>query len=222
MIFPSLQGKKLGYINLNLEAKRWMTMQKVEVRKYKQNPLLDPVFCQEMVHAVHIKYGLDFSYGGWMEDRSFLWKGSYLDKEKNFVHLGVDLNVPSGTEIAISFKAEVVKIDDDYPEDGGWGPRIIVKHLSRPVYFIFAHLDRGISCQNGDILKVGDVFAKVGKAPQNGNWFPHLHVQTISAEYYAELERTNTWSELDGYGIKNEIALNATRFQDPLPFITLH
>ena len=174
-----------------------------------------------MVLQVHQKYNIDFSYGGWMEDRSVLWHGSYLEAENSYTHLGVDINVPTGTEIVVDFDAEVVKIDDDYPEEGGWGPKVIVKNLTLPIYLIYAHLDREIKCQVGDKLKTGQIFAKVGKAPFNGNWFPHLHVQTITAEYYKNLADNNSWSELDGYGLPADISENSKLFPDPLQFISL-
>lgn len=216
MIFPRLKDKTFGYVNLNLEASEWLANKKFVEDK---NPLLDPVICQQMVDDVHRKYHLDFSYGGWMEDRSLLWRGSYLESKKNFIHLGIDLNVPAGTEIALGFDVEIVKVDDDYPEDGGWGPRITVRHLSQPVYLIYAHLGREIKQQVGDKVRAGEVFARVGEPPFNGNWFPHLHVQTISPEYFAELEKNNSWGQLDGYGSLNDLTINAARFKDPTQYI---
>ncbi len=218
MIFPRLAGKRFGYVNLDLEAERWLAERKLA---RDPNPLLDPAICQAMVADIHAKYSLDFSYGGWMEDRSTLWKGSYLAQHGTFTHLGIDVNAPSGTEIAASFDAEVARIDDDYPEDGGWGPRVILKRLSKPIYLIHAHLDRNILCKVGDTLKQGQVFASIGKAPYNGNWFPHLHLQILSKEYYDELEKNGSWKELDGYGSADEIVENAARFSDPLEYVSL-
>lgn len=216
MLFPHLQNKKFGYVNLNLLAQEWLAENKITD---PQNPLLKPEICQNMVNDIHKKYGLDYSYGGWMEDRSFLWKGSYLENEGTFTHLGIDCNVPEGTEIAAVFTAKVVKIDDDYPEQGGWGPRVILQHATRPLYLIFAHLDKNISCKIGDVLKPGQIFARVGKAPYNGNWFSHLHIQNINQNYYQELEQKNSWNQLDGYGDHNEIGLNASRFPDPTEYL---
>ena len=216
MLFPTLKNKKFGYVNLDLEARKWIAEKKAD---QKSNPLLDPKVCQEMVNDVNRKYGLDFSYGGWMEDRSFLWRGSYLDEKKIYIHLGIDLSVPAGTPVAATFDAEVVKIDDDYPEVGGWGTRVILKHKTELLYFIFAHLDRKAECNAGDMLKRGGIFAKAGKPPFNGNWFEHLHLQAITEEYYREIEEKNLWDELDGYGSEKDIKLNAKRFPDPIKFI---
>lgn len=219
MIFPSLKNKKFGYVNLNLEAIEYMNSLKINIED--KNLLFVPNFCQEMVDSVHKKYNLDFSFGGWMEDRSFLWKNSYLEKRKTFVHLGVDLNVSFGTEVSADFNSIVVKIDSDYPEEGGWGTRVILKHETAPIYMIYAHLDKDVLVKLGDQVVKGMIFAKVGKAPYNGNWFQHLHVQTISADYYKKLEDNNSWNELDGYGTKEDIVTSSERFLDPMNYIEL-
>jgi murein DD-endopeptidase MepM/ murein hydrolase activator NlpD len=216
MIFPEFKNKKFGYVNLNSEAQTWAATQPVGTN------ILDPEICDRMVSDIHNKYNIDFSYGGWMEDRSFLWKGSYLEEEGTSIHLGIDINVPAYTQVAASFDATVVRIDDDYPEEGGWGPRVVLKYESENVYMIYAHLDRNITCKIGDKIKKGDVFAKVGKAPYNGNWFPHLHAQVISDEYYNRLEKENGWGDLDGYGFENEIKENSKHFPDPLQYISLN
>lgn len=220
MIFPKLKNKTFGYLNLDLEAKKWYEQKNIDLYS-KENILINPTKCEEFIKDTQEKYSLDFSYGGWMEDREFIWRGWYLDKEKTFIHLGVDINAPAGTEIAVDFEAEVIKINNDYPLDGGWGPHIIFKHLSRPFYVLYAHLDKEIFCKVGDILKEDTIFAKVGIAPQNGNWFPHTHVQIIEKDYYLELEKNNGWEKFDGYGLKNEIEINSKRHPDPMQFVSL-
>lgn len=219
MIFPKLNNKSFGYVNLNLESKDWY--KEMALDPNSENILINPIKCQEFIDDIHKKYSLDFSYGGWMEDRTFLWRGWYMEKENIFTHLGIDLNVPEGTEIATDFEAVVVKIDNDYPTDGGWGPYVILKHLIEPVYIIFAHLDICIQCKIGDKLEVGTIFSKVGKPPLNGNWFAHVHVQTIEEQYYLEIKKNNEWGKFDGYGLKSEIEINAIRYKDPMEFISL-
>lgn len=218
MIFPNLKGKKFGYVNLNLEAIEWS---KQNGQDLMINTLIHPEVCQQFVDFVHKKYNIDFSYGGWMEDRSFLWRGWYLDESKMFTHFGLDLNVPVGTEVATDFQAEVALIMDDYPLDGGWGPHVILKNLEKNVYVLYAHLDRDISCKVGDTLSVGQVFAKVGHAPENGNWFPHVHVQVIESEYFEYLKKEDAWENFDGYGFKENSAIDSVRHPDPLQYIKL-
>ena len=218
MIFPKLKNEVFGYVNLNSEAQLWMESKKPAPSK---EALLDASLSSGMVDDVHKKYGLGFSYGGWMEDRSFLWKGTYLEPLNTYIHLGIDVNAPAGTDICTDFEAEVVKIDDDYPEEGGWGPRVILRHAHEPVYFIYAHLDRNITCKVGDVLAEGHIFSKVGKPPFNGNWFPHVHIQTIRKEYYDEIVAGDLWDEIDGYGAYEDLAENVHRFPDPLQYISL-
>ena len=220
MIFPNLKNKIFGYVNLNLEAKEWVVEKGISITE-ENNPFLNPKICEEFVNDLHKKYSLDFSYGGWMEDRTFIWQGGYLEKEKTFVHLGIDINVPAGSELATDFQAEVLKIDDDYPLDGGWGTYIILKNLEKDIYILYAHLDKNILCKVGEILNKDIVFAKVGKDPFNGNWFPHVHVQVIDIDYYSELEKNNDWEKFDGYGSKDDKELNAKRHKDPIEFISL-
>jgi murein DD-endopeptidase MepM/ murein hydrolase activator NlpD len=124
MIFPKLKGKIFGYVNLNTEAELWMKNKKPSPSK---EALLDASISSIMVTDVHNKYHLDYSYGRWVEDRSFLWKGTYLEPLNTYIHLGIDINAPDGTEIATNFDAEVVIIDDDYPEEGGWGAKSGIK-----------------------------------------------------------------------------------------------
>lgn len=218
MIFPKLVGKRFGYVNLNLEAQDWSKKNNLDESK---NPLTNPEACQSFVEAVHKKYNIDFSYGGWMEDRSYIWRGWYLDQSQFFTHFGIDLNVPVGTEVAADFEAEVVLVMDDYPLDGGWGPHMILKNLEKDIYILYAHLDKNILCKVGDKLSVGQVFARVGHAPENGNWFPHVHVQAIEKNYFEHLKNTNGWESFDGYGSIKEVEANSKLHPDPLQYIRL-
>lgn len=221
MIFPQLKEKKFGYVNLNLEAISWCEKNNIKPTK-ENNPLLSPETCQKFVEDTHKKYSLDFSYGGWMEDRSYIWQSGYLEKSQMFIHLGVDINIPNGTEIATNFEAEIVKIDDDFPLDGGWGPHVILRDVKSKIYLLYAHLEKDIPFKEGDIIAEGTVFAKVGKAPQNGNWFPHVHIQAISEEKFKNLLGTKDWEAFDGYGSKETPMENSKNFPDPLNFIKIN
>jgi hypothetical protein len=101
------------------------------------------------------------------------------------------------------------------------GPRVVLKHKHEPVYLIYAHLDREIVCKIDDILKSGQIFAKIGKPPFNGNWFPHVHVQTVKEEYFEYLIKNDLWPELDGYGALEDLKLHVERFPDPIQYISI-
>lgn len=223
MLFPDLSKQRFGYLNLNEAAQRWVSQHNISAND--RNPLLDPNVCQTMVDEVHRERGLDFSYGGWMEDRRDLWRGSYLDTHQTYIHLGVDFNVPAGTHVAAEYTAEVIRIDSDIPEEGGWGTRVILqpitnlKETSSDV-LIYAHLDPEINCRIGDQLKRGDVFANVGQAPDNGGWFSHLHVQCVEIALFEQLLK-NDLRDLDGYGAEKDIHELCRYFRDPFRWVSL-
>jgi murein DD-endopeptidase MepM/ murein hydrolase activator NlpD len=168
-----------------------------------------------MIDEVHRRCGVVWSYGGYMENRSNLWRGSYLEAAGNFLDLGVDCTAPRGTDIAVDFPAKVILADHDPDRDGGWGIRVFLA-LDGPV-LVYAHL-QNVAVEPGQKLEPGAVFAEVGGPPDNGNWFPHLHVQAIRTGLFHEilLER---FQELDGYGHPNAIDELQYDFPSPLPFL---
>ncbi|MBP7829708.1 MAG: peptidoglycan DD-metalloendopeptidase family protein [Kiritimatiellae bacterium] len=217
MLFPSLAGQPVARINLDDEAAHWLARR--PAAPDAPNPLLDPAVCGQMIAEVHRREGADWSYGGYLEDRRRLWRGSYLEKSGAFIHLGVDFNVPRGTEFVAGFPAGIVVVDDDPDRDGGWGKRIILrpKMPGGDVLLIYAHL-QNVRCRPGTHVPAGAVLAEVGGPPHNGNWHPHLHVQAIRRGLFEEilLER---FSELDGYGRAEELDELRVSFPDPLPIV---
>jgi murein DD-endopeptidase MepM/ murein hydrolase activator NlpD len=215
-MFPELQGSKYCYVNLEDEAVRWSS-EHPELFAGVGNPLLDPGICQRMMDEVHARFGVVWSYGGYLEDRSRLWRGSYLEATGSFLHLGVDCTVPQGTSVAADFPAKVILADHDPDRDGGWGTRVLL--ASEGPVFIYAHL-QGVGVRPGQELEPGAVFAEVGGPPDNGNWHPHLHVQAIRAGLFHEilLER---FQELDGYGHPDASAILRQDFPDPRPYLRL-
>lgn len=214
MIFPELSIKSFSSVNLDDEARLWIAARGTE----RENHLLDPVVCQSFVEECHRKYGTDFSYGGWMETRSALWNGSYLDEDARYVHLGVDFNVPAGTGVSADRACTVVRIDDDHPETHGWGNRVFAHDRERDVVVVFAHLASPVGIRIGDALAPGNIFARVGTPSQNGGWFPHLHVQLIRPEHYRDLLRDDLRS-LDGYGREKDIDSLRFNFPDPMEYL---
>jgi murein DD-endopeptidase MepM/ murein hydrolase activator NlpD len=214
MLFPELQNQRSILIDLNLEAERWLATRSAPI----PNPLLDPKTCQQFVDDCHRRLGVDYSYGGWMEDRSTLWRGSYLDADQRYIHLGVDFNVPAGTKIAVERSCTVVRIDSDYPDKYGWGTRVIVHEPDAKFVMLFAHLDQKLEVKIGETLQPGSILAKVGKPPYNGDWFPHLHVQIVDLDHYHELLK-NDLRDLDGYGHARDLELLKRIFPNPVTFL---
>ncbi len=98
---------------------------------------------------------------------------------------------------------------------------VVMRHETEPIYLLYAHLDAELFSKEGEKIAKGSVFARVGKAPFNGNWFPHVHIQTLSAVHFEKLEKQGTWSDLDGYGAVSDIYSNALKFKDPMAYISL-
>lgn len=220
MIFPTLSRSRCGYVHLDLAASAWLEENPGLYMGPLSNPFNDPHYCAVMVETLNADLGLAFSYGGWMEIRSTLWKDSYLQADQKFLHLGVDLNAPVDTEIAVDFNAEVVHVDDDHPEEGGWGPRVIFLHKKARVYVVYAHLGNDVTLKPGDKVKAGEVFAKVGHPKRNGGWYPHVHVQAVEDDVFRVIEK-NGLETLDGYYWPNCIQRGAGMFPDPLQYIRL-
>jgi murein DD-endopeptidase MepM/ murein hydrolase activator NlpD len=127
------------------------------------------------VEELHKTHECDFSYGGYLEDRKTLWKGHY-HAEGHTTHLGVDFNVPAYTEVCMPFNGQVVAIEKDPHQNGGWGTRVIFK--VNDLWVIFAHL-RDCSLRINKNVSMGESIGFIGTPDNNGGWFPHLHVQCM-------------------------------------------
>ncbi len=218
-LFLGLGGTRFREVNLDDEAVRWRARHP-ERFAGGANPLLDPAVCQGFLNDLHTRLGVEWTYGGYLEDRRHIWHGSYLEGTGDFVHLGIDFHVPQGTAVAAPCSAAVFLVDHDLDRDGGWGQRVFLKLDGEPPgdpVLIFAHL-QAIVVTPGTRLTRGTVFAEVGGPPDNGNWAPHLHVQTIPSDRLVEVF-TEHFAELDGYGPPSRVEALRASFPDPLPFI---
>lgn len=162
------------------------------VRTHKVNPLLDPSFCTDWVAKLAPSKSVDYTYGGYMEDRRHLWRGSYLNPARS-IHYGVDLNVCHfGGEIHCPRPFRVIEMFHNADQQGGWGGRLTVE-TDRGIV-IFAHIEFSMFMKPGRSYKAGDVIGtSVSPSYSNGGWYPHLHLQGLRS-----LDQLT--SELDGYG----------------------
>jgi len=213
-MFKDLNQVVFGCVNLNEEAKKY-------VENIETGDLLDSDFCQKVVHSIANRYGVDFTYGGWMEDRSYLWSGSYLENSGNFIHLGIDFNVPAGTNVFANHDMVVVHTENDYPLKHGWGTMVIGYIEKFDVCILYGHISKNNIWKVGQKIKSGEIVGMVGDKNDNGFWFPHLHVQTISKDYFDEVNLKNAWKEFDGYGHKDDLDKLAKNYRDPMNYLTL-
>lgn len=160
--------------------------------------------------------------GGFLEDRSHLLADTYLADERKFIHLGVDVWVPEGTEVAVTERARVIRIDCDTPEMHGWGTTVAVDLTRLGIVLLYGHLAKEVLCRPGDILEAGRIFATIGDHAENGGWYPHLHAQAMLWKTFQQYTiGPFTWKDLDGYGKKEDLDLIRAGYHDPTPYLGL-
>lgn len=146
------------------------------------------------------------TFGGYGENRSDIWKGTYLDKEQKYIHLGVDLNVPVGTRVYAPFDCVGRMFYKDLDTEIGWGGQLIISKDYETDYplLVFGHLNPD-SINTNRYHKKGDLLGKVGTWPTNGNVFEHLHIQSY-------IGRGNV-AKLDGYGTIEDLKASPNPFE---------
>jgi len=211
---PEYRDANVAYLDLDVEARAMFA-------DTQAAHLAEASACASFVDQLHKRMGVAASFGGYLEDRAFLWQGTYLGGSEKTLHLGIDFNVPYGAVVTTPFSGTVIRRDNDHPERWGWGPRIFLESSAKGpdsreerAVFIFAHL-ADVTVNVGDTLAVGATIGIVGKPPFNGDWFPHLHVQQIRGELFDTFLQTNIWN-LDGYGARGAIDQLRRDFPDPL------
>ncbi len=210
---PALLGRICGFtpphywarVNLDREA----ALHTVATR---DNPFLNPAYCERFVQQLAEREGAKHTYGGYLEDRSFLWRDSYLTSQfgdDGFVHLGVDVNVPESTPIYCPVPFRVVEMFCDRDQNGGWGGRVVVE-TNKGALVVFAHLDLNPLPVDLGWNEPGDFpLGVVAPSCLNGGWFPHLHLQGLKS-----LDQLNG---LDGYGPPR--SKNAELYPEPLALL---
>ena len=211
-ILPDFARQSAALINLDDQASAYLA-----VNPATKSPFLAPDFLHDFLEVFHRHAGVAYSWGGYLEDRRNLWKGSYLD-DHAAVHLGIDVNVPAGSRISVAYACHVERIVHDPDQNGGWGS-VIMFALDQPVgqisHFLYAHFGRnGIQVQEGQNLKAGDIAGILGKPHENGGWYEHLHVQAMTAQAWNRLR--GDLAKFDGYGSSKNAHPD---FPDPAPIL---
>ena len=95
----------------NLKPGKWIRLDLNEKSKTANDTSLDltnPKLCKYWISTLNFREKARYSFGGFLEDRSNLWKDiDYLKSSNAFTHLGVDYTVPVGAEVAIPARGEV-------------------------------------------------------------------------------------------------------------------
>lgn len=182
-IFPTIPDGKWSKIDLNEESKS------VNVN------FNDPSAFQDWLDSVHKRKRVKYSYGGFLEDKSNVWKNNYQKLSRAFIHLGIDYNLPEDNFVCLFDKGTVENVFLDKDLNGGWGGRIIWK-MDSGIYAIYGHLKVNIKLKPGQKCEKGDVVGVIGNSRENGGWYPHLHVQIMKSEF---IKKYSDLREIDGY-----------------------
>jgi len=213
-ILPDLAGTRWARVGLDALARAEFP------DTGSANPLNDPWFCNGWVRGVAARLGAHHSWGGWLEDRSHLWRGHYLPPGCS-IHLGIDLNVPSGVTVLTPFSGQVMHAVGCRDQGGGWGGWFVLRADTprcAAAYLLFGHLAHEGLPRLGERLAEGAPVGTIGTPEANGGWYPHLHLQSLSSAAW-EAVRHEPDTLLDGYSFP--AADLDRRFADPAPLVGL-
>lgn len=184
-IFPTLEQGKWITLNLNAESRK------------AGNDLADPKVCGAFIAKIHAARRAQYSYGGYLEDRTRLWRNVASERgSESLVHIGIDYSVPAGTLVYLPMNGEVIHIMKDPTNKIGWGGRIIWK-LENGKYLLYGHLAQDISLTVGQHCPKEKSVGILGDTNENGNWWPHLHAQVMDETFIGHY--SDEFDEIDGY-----------------------
>ena len=122
--------------------------------------------------------GAEFSWGGWLEDRAHLWRGSYLPPG-GAVHIGIDINAPAGTRVLSPLEGEVVHAVPDSELGGGWGGWLVLR--ADAYYQSQTENALSVSPKYRDTLDGFAIF-NASATWSHGNWDTTLWLKNIANE----------------------------------------
>lgn len=145
----------------------------------------------EKIFAEMWRAGAEVGVGRYDEARaiysSALFGGGDVTSERRTIHLGMDLQVTSGSAVHAPMEGFVHAFADNAAELD-YGPVVILRHAARDedgefdLFTLYGHLSRETlaSLRVGQCVGRGERFARVGTSEENGGWAPHLHFQIIA------------------------------------------
>lgn len=212
-ILPTYSKTAFVKVNLAEEAKH-----RFDLSFGKESPMKDSRNQDLLLKAILQDYK-NPCYGGFMEDRSELWRG--FENSKKIIHLGIDINnLLPGTPVTTPMKAVVVHACFDDFKFNGWGGRIIL-YLQTPYlgcnYLMYGHLAHANLPLVGTTFDANDIVGYVGNVKENGGWFCHLHVQLIT-DFHFNLYRNNL-HDLDRHLLDFDFPLVGEYSRDPTGLI---
>jgi murein DD-endopeptidase MepM/ murein hydrolase activator NlpD len=170
---PYQKTMDLLFPKLKVAADQWVKVNLDEAYQKRSGPVLDMTKPEDQQKLIQELSGDKLSYGGFLEDRSAIWKGFESGR-----HLGVDFNnLQPGEAVGSLLAGKVTHVIKDDTKQNGWGTRIIVKSESGHC-LLYGHLANP-RVVVGDTAYPGQILGEIAPPETNGGWFPHLHLQLI-------------------------------------------
>ncbi len=122
--------------------------------------------------------------GKYLEERENILRDyPNIIQEKRYYHLGLDIIVPYDTPMFSPLDAEVYKTGKE-TQIGNYGGYIMLKHDINGVIFysFYGHLKTPHLVSDGEKIKPGQEFARIGKESDSGGWFCHTHLQILTQQ----------------------------------------
>lgn len=155
--------------------------------------------------------------GGYGETRPFYTTDAYEvigneGPQWRTVHIGLDFWEKVGMPVYAPYAGKIHSFQDNAGERD-YGPTIILEH---PIsddfsfYTLYGHLseDSIANLEIGQQIDAGQQIAKIGAAPENGNWPPHLHFQVL-------LDLLDKEGDFPGVAFPHEIEIWKSLCPDP-------
>lgn len=177
LLFPKLlleeEHLTKGVVN---DLSQWIQVNLDEAYQKRTGPPLDMSNPEDQQKLIKEVSGDKLSYGGFLEDRSAVWKGFESGR-----HLGVDFNnLQPGEAVGSLVTGKVTHIIKDDTKQNGWGTRIIVT-TDIDTCLLYGHLTKP-RVAVGDKVYPGQILGEIAPPETNGGWFPHLHLQMMNKD----------------------------------------
>ncbi|MCG6957376.1 MAG: aminotransferase class III-fold pyridoxal phosphate-dependent enzyme, partial [Gemmatimonadetes bacterium] len=146
-----------------------------------------PAFTRRVFDEMRAR-GWSLAVGRYLEPRGFYLTEAFAGRpaempERRTVHMGIDLFDEPGAAVRAPVDGTVksVRVNADRLD---YGPTVILEHATPegPFWTLYGHLEHAsvAGLVEGSRVKAGDIIARVGPYPENGDWPPHLHFQIIT------------------------------------------
>ncbi len=118
----------------------------------------------------------------YLENRSHILSGTHILAEWRVYHLGIDVLFPVGTKLHTPLDGEIIEKWYE-PGKGNYGWYIIMKYTcnANNFFVLYGHLSER-SFLSKEKFHKGEIFAELGSREENGDWFPHLHMQVFTGK----------------------------------------